>query len=298
MTKKLFVIRATSLASIAGLILSAGIANAAPPTKEDCIETHSRAQDYREKGQMADAKRLFLLCAQQSCPALIQSDCSKFGEELGRSVPSVSFSARDARGNDLPDAQVFVDNVLVASRLDDGKAHDIDPGKHTVKFVRGNKEASVNVVVAVGEKGRNINVTFGDGAAAAGSADTPKRGAEEPQVGPSRPIFPLIIAGVGGAALVTGTILGFVGLGQVPSQCTTSPRECAAAPGDPVFDDARSAINLANLGLGIGIVGAVLGVGGLVWYFSSSPSEPTPASARIIPYTNGRDGGAAVRVTF
>jgi hypothetical protein len=265
----------------------AGLAEAAPPTKEECIETHSRGQDSREKGQLADAKRLFLLCAQQSCPALVQSDCAKFGEELARTVPSVSFSARDPKGNDIPDAQVFVDGTLVASRLDDGKAHDIDPGKHTVRVVRGAKETTLTVVIAVGEKGRNINATLGESPTPEGPK--PDATSEPAHSTPSRPVFPLVVAGIGGAALVTGTILGIVGMGQVPNECSTSPRECTAPPGSPVFDDARSAINLANLGLG---------VGGLVWYFSSSPSEPPASSARIIPYTNGRDGGAAVRFTF
>jgi hypothetical protein len=66
--------RRKKFAAILGLLmiplgtvcLSQRDADAAPPTKEECIETHSRAQDYRDRGQMADAKRLFLLCAQQT----------------------------------------------------------------------------------------------------------------------------------------------------------------------------------------------------------------------------------------
>jgi hypothetical protein len=280
--------RAALLAVPLGLVLATQTSEvaAAAPTKEECIETHSRAQDYRDKGQLADAKRLFLLCAQQSCPALIQSDCAKFGEELGRSVPSVSFSARDAKGNDIPDAQVFVDGNLIASRLDDGKAHDVDPGKHTVRFVRGGKETSVSVVFAVGEKGRNISVVLGaDGAAANAPAPSDTR-KPEPESGPktpSRPTLPLVVAGIGGAALVAGAVVGLVGLGQVPDRCSTSPNECTAPPGDKVFDDASSAVGLANVGLGVGLAGLVVGIGGLIWYFSSSPADPATTSARLSP---------------
>ncbi len=299
------------------------VAGAAPPSKDECIESHSRGQDYREKGQLSDAKRLFLICAQQSCPALIQSDCAKFGEDLSRIVPSVSFSARDAKGNDLPDTQVFVDGQLVAQRLDDGKAHDVDPGKHTVRFLRNGKDAIVSVVIAVGEKGRNITATIDTGVASgasggvtAGAGNPPGR--DEGAGGMSRPVFPLVVAGIGGAALITGGVLALVGIGGVPDQCSRSSHECAAPPGDPVFSDAKSSINLANIGLGVGIAGAVLGVGGLVWYFTSSPTSDGPSAASpftsppatksatatrilrsITPTTNFHDAaGASARVSF
>lgn len=302
--KNLRFVSAAALA--AALVLVPSVSRAAPPTKEECVETHSRAQDQREKGQLADAKRLFLLCAQQSCPALVQSDCAKFGEELSRSVPSISFSARDGKGSDVQDVQVFVDGQLVSSRLDDGKAHDVDPGKHTVRFVRGGKEVVVSVVVAVGEKGRNVSATFSDGApaqAAGGTADSPKRDADtSASHTPSRPVFPLVVAGIGGAALATGVVLTFVGLGGVPDQCDRSSNQCAAAPGDPVFSDAESAVNTANIGIGVGIAGLVVGLGGLIWYLSSSPSEPSTTSARvmpkILPWSTGRDSGGSFRVSF
>jgi hypothetical protein len=268
-------------------------ARAAPPSKEECIDAHSKAQDARERGQLSDAKRLFMMCAQQACPALVQADCAKFGEDLGRSIPSVSFSARDGRGNDLPDAQVFIDGNLVASRLDDGRAHDVDPGKHSVRFVRGNKETTVSVVFSVGERGRNISVTLGDGAPPPGAVDSH---IETSPPHASRSALPLVVAAVGGAALVGGTVLGIVGLEKVPSQCSTSGHECAAPPGDKVFSDAKSAVNLANVGLAVGIVGLVVGVGGLIWYFSSSPSNATSTAARLFPRASGPDG--TVSFTF
>lgn len=269
---------ATGLLLTLAVVAVAAPASGAPPTKEECIETHSKAQDYRDRGQMSDAKRLFMLCAQQSCPALIQSDCAKFGEDLARSVPSVSFSARDAKGNDLPDTQVFVDGQLITSRLDDGKAHDIDPGKHAIRFTHSGKEATVNVVISVGEKGRNIMATIDDpGASGAGSSSSISTEDGRSSSG-SRSALPLVVAGVGGAALVTGIVLAVVGKNGVPSVCSTSTNECAAPPGDPVFNDAKSSMQLANLGIGIGITGLVLGVGGLIWYLSSAPSKDSAAA--------------------
>jgi hypothetical protein len=246
-----------------------------------------------------------LLCAQQACPALIQSDCAKFGEDLSRSVPSISFSARDPKGTDLPDTQVFVDGNLVSSRLDDGRAHDVDPGKHAVRFVHGSKETTVSVVVAVGEHGRNVSAIIGDPGSAGGpTQDTGTAPPATAPKAPSRPVLPLVVAGIGGVALITGGILGIVGLGNVPSQCSTSSHDCAAPPGDKVFSDAKSAIGLANTGLAIGIIGLVVGVGGLVWYFTSSPTTGATASGGVtassstghLPLRAGADG--SVSLTF
>lgn len=281
-----------AIAAVAAVTFAHAQASAAPPTKEECIESHSKGQDLREAGQLAEAKRLFLICAQQTCPALVQSDCAKYGEELGRTVPSVSFSARDGKGADLPDTQVFVDDKLVASRLDEGKAYDIDPGKHSVKFVRAGAEPVIVAVVAtVGEKGRNISATFGEktpgGTSApppAGTSATPSSSSSTVSTEPrGRSVVPLVVAGVGFAAGVTGLVLGLVGVSGVPDACDTGTNKCKAAPGDPVFDDAKSSMGLANIGLGLGIGGAVVGVGGLVWYFLSSPKERDTTAAKLAP---------------
>ena len=273
----------TLATSVAITILAASpVALAAPPTKEECIEAHGQGQELREHGKVADAKRLFLLCAQQSCPALIQSDCAKFGEELSRSLPSVSFSARDGRGNDLPDTRVTVDGVLVARRLDDGKAYDLDPGRHVVVFAQGGNEKSVVVVLAVGDRGRNISAVLGESAAAAPAA-TDTKAEPSPRETPSGPVAPLVVAGIGGAALVAGGILGIVGLKKVPDACSRSSHECAAAPGSSTFSDARSAINLANTGLIVGIAGLAVGVTGLVWYLVSPRGAHAPTAATLLP---------------
>jgi hypothetical protein len=247
------------------------VAYAAPPTKEECVESHSRGQDLRERNQLADASRLFLLCAQQSCPAIVQSDCARLAEELGRAVPSLSFSAHDASGADVPDTSVFVDGLLVASQLDDGKAYNLDPGRHLVRFSRGDKQVSISIVLALGERGRNVSVSFPSEMAmqanAAASARAPER------VTSGKNAAPLVFSAIGAATLLTGGVVGLYGLSRIPEACTTSPRECRGAPGTAIFDEARSAVNLANLGLGIAAAGLVAGVVGLVWYWVSPAHE-------------------------
>jgi hypothetical protein len=275
------------------------VANSAPPSKDECVESFSRAQDSRERGQLSEAKRLFLHCAQSSCPTLLQSDCAKYGDDLDRTVPSLSFSARSGSGEDIADAQVFVDGVPLASRIDDGKAHDVNPGKHSVRFVRGKEEASVNIIVAVGEKNRNVSVVLTGVVETEGKPQILNQ-REVPTHSASRSVAPLVIAGIGGVAVAAGAIVASVGLSRIPTVCTTSPRECAAPPGDPAFGEAKSAIDFANMGVGVAIGGAALSALAIIWYISLSPSErvtwlPAKSGLRL----RGRgDGGATFQLTF
>jgi hypothetical protein len=250
-------------------------AGAAPPTKEECIEAHGKGQDLREQRQLARARAIFQLCASNACPALVQADCARYSEELSKVVPSLSFAARDERQNDLPTTMVYVDDLLVTNRLDDGRTYEVDPGKHTVRFVHDGAEVTVRVVVNQGEKARPIVATFGAGqaptaAAAAGAGGGQAAAPPEPR----RSIVPLVVAGAGAVAASIGTAFFLAGSGKVPSNCSTSTKECAAPPGDKSFDDAHSGVTMMNTGVAIGIVGVLAIAGGLVWYFTSPPTMP------------------------
>src|SRR5664279_162893 len=97
-----------------------------------CIRDSSKGQDARDAGKLSLARKLFMTCAQSACPNLVQGDCARFADELNGQQPTISFVARDKAGADLPDTTVYVDDALVVTRLDDGRPHDADPGKHVV----------------------------------------------------------------------------------------------------------------------------------------------------------------------
>ena len=122
----------------------------AEPSKEECVDAHSRGQDAKEQGKLTLARKLFLSCAQSACPQLVSNDCARFADDLGRQQSSVSLAARDGSGNDLPDTTVYIDDMLVATRLDDGKPHDVDPGKHVIRFNNGGHDESVTIVLGSG----------------------------------------------------------------------------------------------------------------------------------------------------
>src|SRR5512135_2212400 len=110
------------------------VASAGDLTKEECLDAHSKGQDAKEQGKLSLARKLFLTCAQSSCPSLVQGDCARFADDLGRLQPTINLAARDSNGADLPDTTVYIDGELVVTRID-GEPHDVDPGNHVFKFV-------------------------------------------------------------------------------------------------------------------------------------------------------------------
>jgi hypothetical protein len=282
----------------ASILLAASAAFAAPPTKEECVDAYGKGQDAREAGQFAQAGKLFLTCAQSTCPALVQSDCARFADEISRLQPSVTFVARDSAQNDLPETSVFVDGAPVATRLGDGKAHDIDPGKHEVRFVHAGKETILTVVVNQGEKGRSLVGLFptapSSGAGAPAPVATVKTTTTSAPTAPEtkRSAGPLVLVGIGAAAAVAGGVLFGVGLGKIPANCTLSTNECAAPPKDPVFDQASSGVSMANIGAVVGGAGVVTMVGSLIWYFAQTPTRVAPSTSRsLTPWVGPQGAG-------
>ena len=263
-----------SIALATGFVASTSSAG----SREECVEAHGRAQDLRDRGQLARSRQTFMTCAQSSCPSLVQQDCARYSEELAQLVPTVTFGARDSNAADLPVTTVYVDDVMLTTRLDDGRAYELDPGKHVVRYVHDGRETTLKVVLNQGERGRLLVAMFVDRAA-------PKREAtaevtEPPANETRRSVLPLVIAGVGAAAAVTGGVLFGVGAGSVPDACSMSTKKCAAAPGDPAFGKAESGVQLANTGLAVGIAGAVTALGGLVWYLVQPSSANDTRRAR------------------
>jgi hypothetical protein len=282
------------------LIVMTSQAFADGPSKEVCLESHSKGQDARDQGKLSLARKLFLTCAQSTCPTLVQGDCARFADDLGRTQPTIGFVARDGNGIDLPDTTVYVDDMLVTMRLDDGKLTEVDPGKHTVKFVNAGKEQIVTVVVGAGEKGRTINATFGSPAAPAVPAPvaaTPVKPAE-PVEKTIRPQGAKILMIAGAAVAVSGIAVGVYGITRVPDACKIGAHECSAPPGDPVFADAKSAMRLVNVGFIAGGIGVAAAVGGLVWYYKGSTTTKEQPDRVVTPWMNGGGGGVAISGHF
>ena len=230
--------------TLIAVLIALSVPAFAGPSKEECVEAHGKGQDAKESGKLSLAKKLFLTCAQPSCPQLVQGDCARFADELSRLQPTISLVARDTNGADLPDTTVYVDDVLVVTRLDDGRAHEIDPGKHVVKFTNAGRDRVVTVVIGAGEQGRTVSATF-----EAPQSARPARANLSLTQDPAqpRPHSPKVTHPAGAKVLLYGgaiAAIGGIGLGvfeltRVPGNCSISTHQCAAPPGDPSVEESR-----------------------------------------------------------
>ena len=260
--------------ALAILLACASVAQAGDLTKEECLDAHSKGQDAKDAGKISLARKLFLTCAQSSCPNLVQGDCARFADDLGRLQPTISFAARDSAGADLPDTTVYLDGVLLLTRID-GEPHDVDPGNHTVKFTNAGRDDVVTVVVGSGEKGRTVVGTFQapEGPKAVAGPALSKSPPPQPTVRTTHaPAAKYLIIG-GGVAALGGAALSFYGYSKIPANCSLSSHECAAPPGDPAFGKASSAVKDVDYGMIIGGVGLAALAGGLIWYATSGHEE-------------------------
>ncbi len=262
-------------------VVAASADVAAAPTKEQCVASHGAGQDLRARGQLAQARQEFLSCAQASCPSLVQSDCARYGEDLGRMVPTVTFVARDSSGGDVSDTQVFVDDKLVAQRLE-GHTYELDPGKHLVKWVHQGKEATESVVVNQGEQGREIIATFaapprattGDGSAAANTS--PASGSERP----SRSASGLVLAGwVASSVLGAGAVASAIVAKSEASSLATARAQLRA---DQATIHSKATATLTSSILADSLGGTAVLLSAVTLYFElTTPSSTSSTSARL-----------------
>lgn len=283
------VLRAVALASV----VMTSVASA-EPGKAECIDAHSRGQDARDQGKLTLARKLFLTCAQSSCPQLVVNDCARWTDEVARLQPTVTFAARDSGGTDLPDTALYIDGVFVASRLDDGRPRDVDPGKHMVRFSHRGRDQTLTVVVGAGERGRSVVAIFPKLGGPQTSAHAgPEAVSQSSSPRMARPTGAVALL-IGGAALTIGGVtLGAYEVSRVPNNCSYFDRQCAATPGDPVFDEAKRAVQLANVGWTIAGIGLAAGVGGAIWYFVGGSSAQRERVA-IAPWLSAGSGGLSV----
>jgi hypothetical protein len=283
-------------------LASSPIAAADPISKEQCVDAHSRGQDAKDAGKLSLAHKLFLTCAQPACPALVQGDCARFADDLMRQQSSLTFVARDGQGADLPDTAVYVDDSLIVTRLDDGKAHEVDPGRHTVRFTSGGKEQTVTLVVGTGEKGRAVVATFGaiNPAPAGGPpGSTPGRASElRPRATTHHPMGSYVLLVGGAAAAGGGGVFAFYELSKVPGNCSVSSGHCMAPPGDPVFAKAKSSVQNANIGFAVAGLGVAAIAGGAVWYFTKSQTEIEGSGNVVMPVVTRDSAGLALSGSF
>ena len=278
--------RALQLVSVFVLALavlaSGGVARAEEADKAQCASAYEVAQEHRAAGRLHKARESLVVCAQQACPAFVQTDCGQWLTEVDREMPSIVIAAKDKEGNDTTSVRVFVDDQPLLESLG-GTAVTVDPGMHQFRFeLEGAEPIVKKIVIRQGQKNRDIDVSWAPKGAepaldspydapADEQAVEPDTTAESAEPGPLRP-YAFIAGGVGAAGLISFAVFG--ALGQ--SQKSDLEEECSPNCTDDELAPVKTKFLIADISLGVGIAGVATGV---VLFFLSMPSSDDSAAA-------------------
>ena len=239
-------------------------AQAAAPSREQCVALHEQAQDARLAGQLLSARASLRQCSAAACPALVSRDCVGWLSEVEQEIPSVIFRAvKD--GDDLATVRVLEGERLLTEALT-GTPLELDPGPHHfVAKLPGFPDEQATYVLQAGDKARVVRFAF---ATAKGPAPSraPGRAPATPAPPLLRPIpdASYVLAGVTLAAAITSGVLGGLAL----SKRHDVEQDCAPLCADR---DVRGIKGLA-LGSDIATAVAVVAAGATVYSYVTRPS--------------------------
>jgi hypothetical protein len=127
--------------------------------KQACASTAEDAEQLRIDGRLRAAREHLLQCSRSECPATVRRDCIQWMTEVAAAIPTVVLAVRDARGQDVLNAHVWVDGASIMHGLE-GKPLELDPGVHRFRFESAGTVVEQVVLVREGEKGRAITATL------------------------------------------------------------------------------------------------------------------------------------------
>jgi hypothetical protein len=230
------------------------------------------------------------MCASPSCAAAVRDVCQKRVSELTSAIPSVVFEVLDASGHDVREVRVTMDGRVLTDRLD-GTAIDLDPGDHTFSFAaQGQPILERTILLYEGQKQRSVEIRIGSPAA---SAEVPSRGG-----------IAIALAGVGGASVVAGSVLGALTISAWSSaksacgvggtgQC--APRGVAPAEADRSRAETEGALSTVLFIAGGGLVAA----GVAVWWMGGRVAHrEAPQAISLAPTLGPGQAGLALRGAF
>jgi len=272
-----------SSALVLGVILLAEPrAYAAEPTVGECLAANESSISLRKAHQLKEARTQALVCAATSCPGDIQKECIRRVDQINGEMPTIVFEAKDSAGVDLSAVRVTMDGTLLLDNLA-GIAVPIDPGEHSFHFESGKYPAvDKQLVIREAEHDRRESVTFiapGERVEPAGPAATVAPPAVRPThhgLGTQR-IVALVVGGVGVVGLGVGTVFGLASISKHNSADSACPSDCQDQHGVDLWNESRSAGNIATAGFivaGVGLAGAAA-----LWFSAKSNDEPGPSAA-------------------
>ncbi|WP_438007477.1 hypothetical protein WME89_01340 [Sorangium sp. So ce321] len=271
---------------------------------EACFTASEEGQRLRDEGRLREARARFISCGSAACPALVRSDCAGWLSDVAARLPTLILSAEDEQGQDVADVQVTADGAPLAARLD-GKAVEVDPGEHVLRFERaGSAPVALRLVVREGEKLRRVSTRLVRSAGPGRGAGAPGGGAGAPGGGALTPhedqatsppasalLLPIALGGVAAAGGVAYAALGLSARADADRLRTTCAPRCAEADVDAV----RTKIVGANIAFGVGVA-ALGGAVAALLLGRADPAAPAAAAAvHVVPLPGGAAAALGAR---
>ncbi|WP_437685670.1 hypothetical protein [Sorangium sp. So ce176] len=263
---------------------------------EACFTASEEGQRLRDEGRLREARARFIACGAAACPALVRSDCAGWLADVTARVPTLILSAEDDQGQDAADVRVTLDGAPLAARLD-GKAVEVDPGEHVLRFERaGSDPVALRLVVREGEKLRRVSARLAPPATARAGAATPGGGVTAPRedqaASPpaSSLLLPIALGGVAAAGGVAYAALGLSARADADRLRATCAPRCAEADVDAV----RTKVIAANVAFGVGVA-ALGGAVAALLLRGPMPAAPAAAAVHVVPLPGGAAAALGAR---
>jgi len=282
--------RRGAIATVAGFLILVAVpsepAQAAEPKQDPervaCADAYRGAQVQMRSGALRRARESLLVCVSDKCPSLLQPDCLRWLTEVEAATPTMAFAAKGVDGKDVTDVRVIMDGQPLREVLD-GKAVQVDPGAHTLRFEHG-AETPIDqqIVVREGEKSRVVMASWAKVAAAGGEARD--RG-PAPAAGSNTAAW--AFGGLGAASLATFGALAIHGM----SRRSALEKECFGRCAQSKIDSVKTEFVVADVALGVGIVS--VGVATVLFLTRGAAERPARTSVGVAP----ERGGAAASVS-
>ncbi|WP_437970518.1 hypothetical protein WMF04_15070 [Sorangium sp. So ce260] len=255
---------------------------------EACFTASEEGQRLRDEGRLREARARFIACGGAACPDLVQSDCAGWLSDVTARVPTLILSAQDEQGLDVADVRVTIDGAPLAGRLD-GKAVEVDPGEHVLRFERaGSDPLELRLVVREGEKLRRVSARLARSAAPGDGAATPGAGAiapREDQTAPSPASALLLPIALGTVAVGGGAAYAALGL-SARADADRLRTTCAPRCTEGDVDAVRTKILAANIAFGVGVA-ALGGAVAALLLRRSEPAGPAAAAVHVVTLPGG-----------
>jgi hypothetical protein len=236
-------------ASLFGTAVAVAIAAAPIPARADeapaCIAAHAEGQRERHAGHLSSARDRFVACARDACPELVQKDCAVFLAEVVASMPTMVVEVEEA-GRAITEGHLRVDDV---ERPLDGRAIELDPGRHTLRFTaKDGREATVVAIAREGEKNQRALVELAPAPA------PPRPTAVLAPVRPAdRPVPALVWVSGGAGVVALGASVAFGAAALAETSCKP---KCTGSEIDAVHRYATTSD--VTLVAGVALVGVAI----------------------------------------